>query len=53
MNYISSVSAVKYLEKKKNYWSNFKKKKKFQCLNMQLIPDIAKQNSYFSLLSEQ
>lgn len=52
MNYIlSSVSAVKYLEERKQ-WSNFKKKK-FQCFNMQLIPDTAKQSTSFSWLSEQ
>ena len=54
MNYISSsVSAVKHLEerKEKKKTDLISRKRKFQCLNMQLTPGAAKQNSSFSALS--
>lgn len=56
MNYISSsASAVKHLEerKEKKKTDLISRKRKFQCLNMQLIPGAAKQNSSFSSLSKQ
>lgn len=52
MNYISSVSAIKYFEERKK-WLILFQEKKFQCLNMQLIPDTARQGISFSLPSKQ
>lgn len=56
MNYISSsASAVKHLEerKEKKKTDLISRKRKFQCLNMQLIPGAAKENSSFSSLSKK
>lgn len=51
MNYnSSSVSAVKYFGEREK--KDLTSRKKFQCLNMQLIPDTAKQNTSFSSLSK-